>query len=74
MKLFTRLGNVIIDRLAPAASAAAASTPCTIGCENSGILDIKQSKCVGATLYVRCCHPTRLDFCTNWYSCGPQCA
>ncbi|MEU6621745.1 hypothetical protein ABZ926_13360 [Streptomyces litmocidini] len=72
MNLFTRLGSTILDRLAPETSAAAAS-PCTSECDGS-LLDVKQTKCVGATLYTRCCHATRPDFCTNWYSCGPQCA
>ncbi|MFE6765661.1 hypothetical protein [Streptomyces sp. NPDC057689] len=67
MNLFTRLGNTILDRLAPETSAAA-SSPCTIGCNGY----MKQTKCVGATLYVRCCK--LFDNCTPWYSCGPQCA
>ncbi|MFD8974197.1 MULTISPECIES: hypothetical protein [Streptomyces] len=67
MNLFTRLGTAILDRLAPETSAAAAS-PCTSGCNGY----IKQTKCVGATLYVRCC--SLFENCSAWYSCGPQCA
>ncbi|GGY03500.1 hypothetical protein [Streptomyces tanashiensis] len=67
MKLFTRLGNSILDRLAPETSAAAAS-PCTYGCNGY----IRQTTCGGATLYVRCCN--RYDDCSIWYNCGPQCA
>ncbi|MEU9719401.1 hypothetical protein [Streptomyces sp. NPDC047976] len=70
MTLFTRLGNSILDRLAPEASAAGYNV-CTYGCFDY----VKQTKCVGATLYIRCCHPNfPVEMCPNWTSCGPQCA
>lgn len=72
MSLFTRLGNAMLHRLAPEASATAAWSACTSCGEYYARY---QSKCVGATLYARCCGRTYADDdCTGWYNCGPQCA
>ncbi|MFE6765662.1 hypothetical protein [Streptomyces sp. NPDC057689] len=68
MNLFTRLGNTILDRLAPETSATAAWSACTSCGE---WLARYESKCVGATLYARCCSHYN---CSEWFSCGPQCA
>ncbi|MEV0650354.1 hypothetical protein AB0I28_34355 [Phytomonospora sp. NPDC050363] len=62
MKLLSRVGDALVARLAPKATAEAA--PC----------EVRRSKCVGATLYY-CyydnCNGGRLLGC---YSQGPQCA
>ncbi|MGW9037502.1 hypothetical protein ACWGQ4_21455 [Streptomyces sp. NPDC055721] len=68
MNVFTRLGNAMLHRLAPETSATAGWSACTSCGE---WLASYQSKCVGATLYARCCSPYN---CSEWFNCGPQCA
>ncbi|MFE1553241.1 hypothetical protein [Streptomyces sp. NPDC058718] len=69
MNLFSKLGNAMLNRLAPETSATAGWSACTSCGE---YLARYQSKCVGATLYARCCHSN--GDCSQWFNCGPQCA
>ncbi|MEU9719402.1 hypothetical protein [Streptomyces sp. NPDC047976] len=69
MNRFTRLGDAILDRLAPEATAAAWNN-CSQGCPSS--YPFKETHCYGPKMYVRCC--TTIDHCSSWQYCGLQCA
>ncbi|MFE1553238.1 hypothetical protein [Streptomyces sp. NPDC058718] len=70
MNRFTRLGNALLDRLAPEA-VASASEPCSQGCAGSS-RPFKETRCYGPKMYVRCC--STYEDCTPWQYCGLQCA
>ncbi|CAM5390289.1 hypothetical protein STANM337S_01894 [Streptomyces tanashiensis] len=76
MNLFEKLGNALLSRLAPEATAEAACGSCVAGCQ------YVQNKCSGAYLYKRCCCigqtgstcwycPT--GECSAWQLCGAYC-
>ncbi|MEU6621744.1 hypothetical protein ABZ926_13355 [Streptomyces litmocidini] len=68
MNLFSRLGNALLDRLAPETSAAAGYI-CSYGC-GSGYF--KETQCIGPKMYVRCCQGGG-GYCGGWEYCGYQC-
>ncbi|MEU9032977.1 hypothetical protein AB0D46_36845 [Streptomyces sp. NPDC048383] len=68
MRLFTRLGNAMLHRLAPETSATAAWSACTSCGE---WLSRREVSCQGPRMYARCCSPNN---CSEWFYCGPQCA
>ncbi|MEU8526365.1 MULTISPECIES: hypothetical protein [Streptomyces] len=68
MSLFNKLGNAMLNRLAPEASATAGWSACTSCGE---WLARYESRCAGSSLYARCCSPYN---CSEWFYCGPQCA
>ncbi|MEU6621743.1 hypothetical protein ABZ926_13350 [Streptomyces litmocidini] len=76
MKLLTKLGNTLLDRLAPETQASAACSSCNTSCYYT------QYKCVGVSLYKRCCcigngnvgcYSCGAGTCYDWVYCGPGC-
>ncbi|MFF4263490.1 hypothetical protein ACFY7Y_00355 [Streptomyces virginiae] len=75
MKLLTRMGDALLGRLAPEATATAVCGDCSaieMGC------GYKQNKCSGAYLYKRCCCTgscanCSAGVCGPWQLCGAYC-
>ncbi|MFF0445782.1 hypothetical protein ACFYT4_05055 [Streptomyces sp. NPDC004609] len=74
MKFLTRLGDTLLNRLAPETEAWAADNPCLGSCSGACLTSYTQEKCIANRLHMRCCYSgggaCPAPYCGPWKNCG----